>query len=291
VSTKPATEPGKSPASAMGFKTKNLVIIGAVAVALWALAILSESLVFIIIVGVLTAVALGVFIWAQRLMKRQKRLVNLLQGAADSPQARKEAIAKLSSDKEANEVTHLFARAQLEAADDPKKALETVENIDITKVPPQMQDDVSLLRAQLYLHFGRPKEARPHVDRMNVDNPQRKEGRALGVAVVAETWARTGKGQEALALLETVDGGAEKDATVRAQLLVARVFARFAAGKKPGARKDLEALAALDVNYLGKFVMPQFRAHPELQHMARAVAEKSPQVRKMARPQSPRRFR
>ena len=59
-------------------------------------------------------------------------------------------------------------------------------------MPAAMQVDLSILRSQLYLHFGRPKDGRPLVDLVIVDSPHRKEMRNLMVAVVAEAWARTG---------------------------------------------------------------------------------------------------
>lgn len=270
--------------SALGIPRRTLIIVGLVLLTLWVLAISSESIVFMSIVGVLTAALFGLIFWLLRLRKKQQNIVSLLEGAVSSPEARKEAIAKLAADKDANEATHVFARAQLEAADDPAKALETIESLDMKDVPVYLQDDVALLRSQLYLRFGRPKDARPLVDRINVNNPQRKEGRALMVSVVAEVWARTGKATEANELLDTVDINNEANMQVRAQLLAARVFARFAAGKKGGARKDLQTLAAIDPDHLGRFVIPQFRAHPELQRMARSIAEQLPQVRKMARP-------
>jgi hypothetical protein len=71
-------------------------------------------------------------------------------------------------------------------------------------------------------------------------------------------------------------------------LLSARVFARFASGKRTMAKDDLDTLASMDVNHLGKFLMPQFKVHPELQKLARTVLEKNPTARRMAKAQSPR---
>ena len=42
----------------------------------------------------------------------------------------------------------------------------------------------------------------------------------------------------------------------------------------------------IDVNYLGRFIMPQFRVHPELQKLARSVLESHPGARKMAKAQA-----
>jgi hypothetical protein len=280
-------DPSSKPAGVLGIPRKNLIIIGVITLAVWAFAISTESLAFLIVVGVLTLALLGLLVWALRLTKKQQRLVSLLEGAATSPEARREALNKLSTDKDANEATHVFARAQLEAADNPAKALETLEALELSSAPPYLQDDIALLRAQLYLHFGRHKDARPMVDRVNVDNPQRKEGRAMMAAIIGETWARTGKANEALTLLDSVDFDKEPSEQLRAQLLIARIFARFASGKKPAAKKDIQTLSELDVNYLGRFLMPQFRVHLELQKMVRSVAERHPQVRRMAKSRTP----
>jgi hypothetical protein len=164
-----------------------------------------------------------------------------------------------------------------------------LENYELKQIPAQMQDDFAILRSQLYLHFGRPKDARPLVDQVNVDSAARKDQRSMMVSVVAESWARTGKHNEALALLDTVDLGNEKNDSTRIQLLCARTFARFAAGKRGGAREDLKLLSDEDVNHLGRFLMPQFRVHPDLQKLARSVAEKNPQMRAMSKAQQPQR--
>jgi tetratricopeptide (TPR) repeat protein len=264
-----------------GLQKKALVIVGFVLAGLWAIAIPSGSLVFQIIVGVLTAVVAGFLVWAVRMIRKQQSLAGMLQGAIKSPEARREALAKLEAAKDPNDVTNIFARAQLLAADEPDRALELLEAVERKRIPAQMQDDFGLLQSQLYLMAGKPREARPLVDLINVDSPQRKEQRAFVVAVVAEAWARTGKHTEALELLGTVETGKE-NAEIRAQLLVGDVFGRFASGKRKEARESLEKLAAIEPNYLGKFILPRFRVHPQLQTLARSVAEKQPGLRRAA---------
>jgi hypothetical protein len=291
TSQEPTPAPEATAAPAGGFKKKNLITIAVVTVLVWAFAIQTGSVVLMSIVGVLTVVLIGVLIWVFRLLRKQRNLTSLLQGAVTSPEARREAIAKLAEGKDAGDVVNVFARAQLIAADDPAAALKMLEAIDPKKVAAQMQDDVAILQSQLYLHFGRPRDARPLADRINVDNPQRKDARTMIVGIVAEAWGRTGKHDQALALLETVDIDREKNVQQKVALMSARVFARFAAGKRVTAREDLNALAAIDVNHLGRFVMPQFKVHPELQKLARTVVEKNPAARRMAKAQSPQRRR
>jgi hypothetical protein len=271
----PAPAEGAAAPAAGGFKKKNLITIGVVTALVWAFAIQTGSVILMSIVGVLTVVLIGVLIWVFRLLRKQRNLTSLLQGSMSSPEARREAIAKLSEGKDAGDVVNVFARAQLVAADDPAAAL-------------KMQDDVAILKSQLYLHFGRPRDARPLADRINVDNPQRKDARTMIVGIVAEAWGRTGKHEQALTLLDTVNIDAEKNVQQKVALLSARVFARFASGKRTMAKDDLDTLASIDVNHLGKFLMAQFKVHPELQKLARTVLEKNPTARRMAKAQSPR---
>ena len=269
-----------------GIKRKNLIIIGVITALVWAFAINTGSTVLLIIVGVLTAVLAAVLIWAFRMIRKNRNLVGMLQGATESPEARREALAKLSAGKDASSPTNLFARAQLLAQDDPKGALKLLEPVALTVFPAAMQDDVSLLKAQLFLSFGRTQDARKCADSMNLDNPDRKEIRPYAAGIVAEAWGRTGKSKEALALLETVELPKKNAEQIAVQLRIARVFAKFASNQRGPARAELNALAEEDVNYLGRFLSPQFRVHPELQKLARSVLESHPGARKMAKVQA-----
>jgi hypothetical protein len=270
------------PPSLGGLRRKNLIIIAVVALAAWAFAINSGSLVLLIIVGVLSALVAAVLIWAFRMMKKQRGLVSMLQGATESPEARRQALAKLNAQKDADSPVNVFARSQLLAADDPKAALDMLTKIELNKYPAAMQDDVALLETQLYLGTGRTAEARKTADHMNLDNPERKKMRPLAASLVAEAWARTGKPKDALALLDSIDLPSENREQIEIQMRVARVFAKFAANQRGPARTELLALADVDPNHLGRFVLPQFRVHPELQKLARSVAQQHPGVRKQA---------
>lgn len=286
---KPASEPVETPEEAPqpaqvgGIKKKNLIIIGVIVAVVWAFTIQTGSTVLLIITSVLTAVLVGVLIWAFRMLRKQKGLVNILQGATQSPEARRDAIAKLSEGKDANAPVNLFARAQLVAADDPKAALKMLEPVELSKFPPAMQDDVALLRTQLFLGMGRTQDAAKAASTMNLDNPERKEIRPMAAAIVAEAWARTGKPKEALALIETITKPKQNADQVMLQARIAKVFAKFAANQRVPARNELTALAEEDPNHLGRFLSPQFRVHPELQKLARQVLESHPGARKMAK--------
>lgn len=288
--SEPAAEPAPAAdaAAAGGIKRKNLIVIAVVVLLAWAFAINTGSTVLIVIVGVLTALVLGVLVWAFRVIRKQQRMVRLLQGATTS-EARRDALAALEKSKDAGSPTNLFARAQLLASDDPKAALAMLEPLELKTFPPAMQDDVALLKTQLLLGFGRTADARKVADSMNLDNPARKEVRALAASIVAEAWARTGKSKDALALLETIEVPKQNAEQIQVQIRVARAFAKFAAGSRGAARNELAALANEDVNLLSRFLAPQFRVHPELQKLARSVYEAHPAARKMAKQQAGRR--
>jgi hypothetical protein len=223
------------------------------------------------------------------MVKKQRGLVEVLQGAAESPDARRDALAKLEAGKDADAPTHLFARAQLLAQDDPKAALALLDKHELKSFPAAMQDDVATLKTQLYLAAGRTQNARKIADTINLDNPQRKETRTLSGVIVAEAFARSGKPKEALALLATLEPPEKDGEQIALQTRVVRVFAKFALNQRAAARAELVALADEDVNLLGRFLAPQFRVHPELQKLARQVAETNPAARSAAKAQARRR--
>jgi hypothetical protein len=270
--------PAPTPPQTGGISKKAWLWIGGVVIAMWAFALNTGSTIMISIVGGLTLVIAGLLVWAMRLIRKQRSTVSLLQGATASPEARREALAKLSEGKDASSPTNVFARAQLMAPEDPQGALKLLGSIELKNYHPSMQDDVSLLQTQLYLGLGRTADARKTADVMNLDNPQRKEIRPL-----------TGKPKEALALLENLELPKKDGEQIALQAKVARIFARFAANQRAQARVELNALADDDPNHLGRFMMPQFRVHPELQKLARQVLEQHPAARKHMKAQARRR--
>jgi hypothetical protein len=270
----------------VGIPKKTLYWIGGITAVIWAFAISTGSMIFMIIVGALTALLAFVLVRAYLFINKQKKVVGLLQGAAGSPEARREALAKLEAGKDAEAPTNLFARAQLMAADDPQAALKLIEKKPIKDFPPAMQDDVALLKAQLYLGLGRTADARKAADTINLDNPERKQARPLAASIVGEAWARTGKPKEALALLDSIEVSGKDAEQIQMQIRVARVFAKFASNQRKQAETELVALCDDDINQIGRFIDPRFRVHPELQKLARRVLERSPQARSMAKSQA-----
>jgi tetratricopeptide (TPR) repeat protein len=281
----PAADDGPPAPPAVGMPKKPLIIIGIVTVALWAFAIHTGSKIFMIILGVLTALLAFVLIRAFRFISKQKKVVGLLQGAAGSPEARREALAKLEEGKDKDSPTNLFARAQLMAADNPNAALKLLEKTPLKDFPPAMQDDVALLRTQLYLGLGRTQDARKTADTINLDNPERKQARALAASIIGEAWARTGKPKEALALLDTIEIPKKDGEQIALQIRVAKIFAKFAMNNRKSAETDLQSLSEDDMNQLGRFLDPRFRVHPELQKLARRVLERNPAARRVVKSQ------
>jgi hypothetical protein len=278
----PASETALEPApqQQVGFPKKTLYWIGGITVAIWAFAISTGSMIFMIIVGALTALLAFVLLRAFLFIRKQKNVVGLLQGAATSPEKRREALQQLEAAKDPNDPTNIFARSQLMAAEDPQGAVKLIEKVPLNKFPPGMQDDVSLLKCQLYLSMGRTADARKNADSINLDNPERKQARPLAGSIVAEAWARTGKPKEALALLESIEVPKKDGEQIAIQMQVARIFARFAANQRKQAETELVALSDQDVNLLGRFLDPRFRVHPELQKLARRVLERNPAARR-----------
>ena len=285
----PAAPPEAPKPPPAAIPRKTLLWIGGITLAIWAFTLQTGSTVLLIIVGSLTAVLAGVLLWAWRTIRKQRGVVQMLQGAVASPEARKQALAELEQGKDAGSPIKVFARAQLLAAEDPKAALALLEKTELKIFPPAMQDDVSLLKTQLYLGLGRTQDARKTADAMNLDNPQRKEIRPLAAAIVAEAWARTGKPKEALALIDSIEMPKKDAEQIAVQARVARVFAKFAANQRNQARTELLALCDDDPNYLGRFLAPQYRVHPELQKLARSVLQQHPSARKMIKVQAQKR--
>jgi hypothetical protein len=280
VEPEPETAIEAAPQQQIGFPKKTLYWIGGVTLAIWAFAISTGSTIFMIVIGVLTLLLAAVLLRAFMFIRKQKNVVGLLQGAATSPEKRKEALEKLQAAKDPNDPTNVFARSQLMAADDPQGAIKLIEKTPLNKFPPAMQDDVALLKCQLYLSLGRTADARKNADTINLDNPERKQARPLAGSIVAEAWARTGKPKEALALIESIEVPSKDGEQIAIQMQVAKVFAKFAANQRKQAESELVALSDQDVNLLGRFLDPRFRVHPELQKLARRVLERNPAARR-----------
>jgi hypothetical protein len=220
------------------------------------------------VVGALTLAAIGLGLYVYRLTSKQREILDIMKGAQGDV-GRREAIERLSmgGDKDAMKA---LARAQLLAQEDPNKALEALESIDIAKAPTVVQDEVRSQLAMMYLFLNRTKEARPLVDEIKLERQPDAKVKAKYAAVIAEAFARTGKENEAKKLLE--DYKAEDPALtgeIAPLLFRAQVYTYSATKNRGLAKKALDALVQIDPNMLAPFV--QKNTKPELQKLALAA--------------------
>lgn len=221
--------------------------------------------------GVLTAAALGVALYAWRLTRKSKTIVDILKGATDEA-GRKAAIEKLAQAKGSDAMAKL-AQAQLMTQDRPADAIKVLEDIDLKKAPAVVQDDVRANLALLYLMHNRVKDARPLADEIRLDRQPQAKAKALYAAVVAEAFSRTGKPDDAKKLLETYDADDPEYGEMRALLLRAQIYTFNATKNRGLAKRAMEALAAIDPNMVAAFAMKG--ARPELAQMAKQVIQAS----------------
>ncbi len=217
------------------------------------------------VVGVLTLAALGLGAYVFRMMSKQREILDIMKGAGDD-EGRKAALEKLAAGG-SKDALKALAHAQLLAQEDPQKAIEALEAIDIEKAPAMVQDEVRAQRAMMYLFTNRPKDARPLVDDIKPERQPEPKAKAKYVAVIAETFARTGKPDEAKRLLEeTKADDVRWTAEVGPLLYRAQVYTYMETKNRGLAKKALDALVGIEPNMVAPFV--QKNVKPELQKLA-----------------------
>ena len=250
-------------------------LLGLIAVALVVLWGLASGLVpyigywGLVGMGAVTLGLAGFGIYAWRLTRRSRAIVDILKGATDEA-GREAALEKLSAAKDSDAMAKL-AQAQLVSQQDPAEAIRILEAVELEKAPGVVQDDVRANLALLYLMNGRPRDARPLADEIRLDRQPQAKGKALYAAVTAETFARTGKGEEARKLLETFDPTDPEFGEVAALLYRAQVYTFMSAKKRGLAKQAMQHLAGIDPNMVAAFALKG--AKPELQKMARQVVQ------------------
>ena len=162
-----------------------------------------------------------------------------------------------------------LARAQLVLRDDPREAMTILEGIDLKGEAGAVQDEVRANLAFLYLAQGRPKDARPLVDELRLDRQQNPKAKAMYAAVMAETFARTGKADEAKKLLETYRADDPAYGEVSFVLLRAQIYTFFVTKNRGLMRKAMLQIAERDPNQLAPFMTKG--AHPEMQAAVREI--------------------
>src|SRR4249920_1514108 len=167
----------------------------------WVIAILVGRTWALAGMGVVTAAAIGLIIWALRFATKTRAVAEIVKGA-DSPQARKEALSKLETDFKKGDTAAIFARAQLQLHEDPRVALTTLEQIDLAKVMAPVADEARAQRAMIHLMLGEVTPARDLADGIDLSRQQDPKARAMMASVVAEAWARTGQVKKAAETVE-----------------------------------------------------------------------------------------
>jgi hypothetical protein len=279
---KPASDAPEKPP--VDFKKVFLRVGGVIAV-LWivALVLLRWSIIPVIAAGVLTAVAVGAGVWVVRYVNKSRELGALLRSAQETEEGRKEALRKLETGYKKGDVQATIARAQLEMQDDPRKALATLESIDLGKQMSPVADQVRCTRATIHLQLGELQEARALVEKMELGKQQEPKTRAMFAAVAGEAWGRTGQGKKAVELLEVFNPEDPDYGEMRVQMWRARAFAYAGAGDMKGASRSLKKLAEMNPQLLGMFVAAK-KVHPMLQQEAKQILMRSGAVpRKMVR--------
>jgi hypothetical protein len=206
-------------------------------------------------------------------------VASILSGV-ESAEDRKAAIAQLDATYKQSDPTAVFARAQLEMQDDPKKALATLEKIDLSKVMASVADETRAQRAMIHLTLGDVGPARQLVDGIDLSRHRDPKTRAMLTAVCSEAWARTGNAKKSVETLGLIDPEDALYEQLRPQLYRAQAYGYAYTNDLKGMRRSLKKLMAVDVRLLGGFMMK--RTHPLLQKEAKKLVEQSGAVpRKM----------
>ena len=256
--------------------------VGLVLVVIWIAALFIPSWIPKAVAGALTLVAIGAAIWVTRYVKKAQALGDLLRGA-NTAEGRKEALEKLERDFKKGDTQAVLARAQLEMQEDPRKALATLESINLDKEMTPIADQVRTLRATLHLTLGEPQEARALVDKMELGKAQDAKTRALFATVAAEAWARTGQAKKAMETLELFNPEDPEFAEARLQMWRARAFAAAAMNDTKAIGRALKRIADTNPQLLAMFINTK-RVHPLLEREAKQMLMRSGAVpRKVVR--------
>ena len=259
---------------------------GAVVLAIWVLSLAMYSWMHapwpIYIALVLTAAAVGLGVWFVRYMRKTEALGAILRGA-DTEEGRKEALKKLETDFKKGDTQATMTRAQLEMQEDPRKALATLESLDLNKILTPMADQVRALRAMLHLQLGETAQARTLADALELGKQQEPKTRAMFATVAGEAWARSGAGKKAVETLELFNPEDPDNTEMRVQMWRARAFAYAATNDMKAAERALKKLADTNINLMAMFIGSK-KVHPLLERAAKQILMRSGAApRKMVR--------
>ena len=206
------------------------------------------------------------------MMNKSKQITSIMAGA-ETEEGRKEALERLHAGFGKGDAQALMARAQLEMQDDPRKALATLESIDLPKQMAAVASQVRATRAQIHLMLGDVADARKLADELDLGKQDDAKLRAMFATVASEAWARSGNAKKAVETLELFNPEDAEFSELRTQMWRARAFAYAANNDTKGVTRSLKKLADLNPHLLGMFV-GQKRIHPLLEREARQVVMK-----------------
>ncbi len=228
----------------------------------------------------ITLVAVGLFVFALRQANKARGVASIL-GKVETDEDRKVAIAELeTAASKKNDPAAIFAMAQLEMQEDPKRALATLERINLAKVMAPIADEARGQRALIHLMLGDVGDARTLVNGIDLKRHQEARTRAMLASVCAEAWARSGEAKKALETLGLFDPEEDTFSQLRPQLYRAFAYAYAYTSDTAGMKRSLKKLLGIDARLLGGFMTK--RTHPLLQKEAKKLLEQSGQIpRKM----------
>lgn len=226
----------------------------------------------LVVPGVLSAVVVGVLVWTLNRAKKAREMAGLLRGV-ETAEDRRAAIERIEQTSKKNDPSALFARAQLEMQEDPKKALATLESIDLSKVMGPVADEARTQRAMIHLTLGQVSLARQLVDNVDLKRHQDPRSRAMMAAIASEAWARSGEPTRAIETLDVFDMESSDLEALRPQLLRAYAFAYAHVARTKDLRRVLRSMVKIDARLLGGFL--QGKGHPLLQKEAKKMLEQS----------------
>jgi hypothetical protein len=246
--------------------------VGLVLAGVWVVALVIPTWIPKAVAGVLTLVVAGAGWWVLRLMNKSQQISAIMAGA-ETEEGRKSALEKLQAGFGKGDAQALMARSQLEMQDDPRKALATLESIDLGKQMAAVASQVRATRAQIHLMIGEVPEARKLADELDLGKQDDAKLRAMFATVAGEAWARSGSAKKATETLELFNPEDPEYSELRTQMWRARAFAYAANNDPRGVTRSLKKLAEMNPHLLGMFV-GQKKIHPLLEREARQIVMK-----------------
>ena len=245
----------------------------------WLLAVgfstgLKTPIPYYVAAGLTLASGIAAFL-IKRNLDKSEALGDLLADGADlSDEERESRIASLEARVAKGDSAAIIARAQLEMHDAPKKALTTLERVDLEKANKIIANQIRGMRIMIHLNLGEVKAARLLADAVDLTKTPDLKARANLAGVVAEAWARSGNPIEGNELLDKYDPEHKDFQDVKVQLLRARVFASVHQNKLDAMKRALKQMTEISPQLLALFV-GQKRIHPLLAQEAKKRLEKS----------------